>query len=116
MEKLLCQRQTEFNSLIKKWDQTKGKNMKSPVHIGIIDKIPGYSQATPKRDKRKIKEIMYEYEYDDDYIKSISDDFCQGWDTAKNIITNMLSDRYWRVIRGRQTRKRNNREGDVTSK
>ena len=59
------------------------KNMKysiyeKPVHIDIIDKIPGYSQAIPKRDKRKIKKIMYEYEYDDDYIEGISDDFCQG--------------------------------------
>lgn len=36
------------------------KNMKysiyeKPVHIDIIDKIPGYSQATPKRDKAKLK-------------------------------------------------------------
>ena len=97
------------------------KNMKysiyeKPVHIDIIDKIPGYSQATPKRDKRKIKKIMYEYEYDDGYIEGISDDFCQGWDVAKNIITNMLSDRYWRIIRSRQTRKGNNQEGGVTSK
>lgn len=52
--------------------------MKSPVHIDIVDKIPGYSQATSKRDRRKIKKIMYEYEYDDDYLESISDDFCQG--------------------------------------
>ena len=94
------------------------KNMKyskyeKAVHIDIINGIPGYSQATPKRDKRRIKEIMYEYEYDDDYIESISDDFCQGWDAAKNIIIKMLSDRYWRVIRGRQTRKGNNQEGGV---
>lgn len=41
--------------------------------------------------------------------------FVRG-DVAKNIITNMLSDRYWRIIRGRQTRKGNNQEGGVTSK
>ena len=71
------------------------EDMKNPIHIDIIHKIPGYRQKTSKRDKQKIKEIMEEFEYDDDYIENISDDFCQGFDVAKNIIVKMLSDRYW---------------------
>ena len=72
------------------------EDMKNPIHIDIIHKIPGYRQKTSKRDGRKIKEIMEEFEYDDDYIENINDDFCQGFDVAKNIIVKMLSDRYGR--------------------
>ena len=75
------------------------EDMKNPIHIDIIQKIPGYRQKTSKRDKRKIKEIMEEFEYDDDYIENISDDFCQGFDVAKNIIVKMLSDRYWGEVK-----------------
>lgn len=71
------------------------ESMNNHAYIDIIHKIPGYSQSTCKRDKQKIKEIMEEFEYDDDYIENISDDFCQGFDVAKNIIVKMLSDRYW---------------------
>lgn len=68
-----------------------------PYHIDVINNIPEYSSATRKGDMRKIKEIMREREYDDDYIENISDDFCEGWNTARNIIANMLSDRYWEL-------------------
>lgn len=68
--------------------------MKNPVHIDVIHKIPKFSHSTRKRDKRKIKEIMEAYGYDDDYVENISDDFCQGFNTAKDIIVEMLSDRY----------------------
>lgn len=67
-----------------------------PLHLHIINKIPGYSEGTAKRDTRKIKEIMRKFEYDDDAIESINDDFCLGWDTAKEIIAQMLSDTYWK--------------------
>ena len=68
-----------------------------PYHIDVINSIPTYSSATPKGDTRRIKEIMREHEYDDDYIENVNDDFCEGWNTARSIIGNMLSDRYWRL-------------------
>lgn len=68
-----------------------------PYHIGVINNIPTYSSVTSKRGIRKIKEIMREHEYDDDYAENISDDFCEGWNTARSIIANMLSDRYWEL-------------------
>lgn len=71
--------------------------MKEPVQIAVIENIPRYSSAKPKSGKRKIKEIMHEYGYDDDYIENINDNFCQGWDTAVDIIIKMLSDRYWKT-------------------
>lgn len=70
-----------------------------PYHVDIINSIPRYSSATPKRDMRKIKEIMREQEYDDAYTQNISQDFCEGWNTARGIIESMLSDRYWRLKR-----------------
>lgn len=67
-----------------------------PYHIDVINNIPTYSSSTRKGDMRKIKEIMREHEYDDDYIENVNGDFCEGWNTARNIIENVLSDKYWR--------------------
>lgn len=53
------------------------------------------SKGTSKRDTRKIKEIMRKFEYDGDFVDGINDDFCLGWNAAKNIITQLLSDMYW---------------------
>ncbi|MFR7946564.1 hypothetical protein [Sellimonas intestinalis] len=39
---------------------------------------------------------MQKFEYDDDFIESVNDDFCLGWNTAKEIISKMLSDIYWK--------------------
>lgn len=30
-------------------------------------------------------------------IENVNGDFCEGWNTAHNIIKNMLSDRYWKL-------------------
>ena len=43
-----------------------------------------------------INEVMQKFEYDDDFIESVNDDFCLGWNTAKEIISKMLSDIYWK--------------------
>ena len=67
-----------------------------PYHIDVMNNTPTYSSATPKRDMRRIKEIMREHEYDDDYIESINSDFCEGWNTALSIIVSVLSDKYWK--------------------
>lgn len=71
------------------------KKIGNPVHLAILHNIPGYFRGTSKSDTRKIKEIMRKFEYDGDFIDSINDDFCVGWNVAKNIITQMLSDMYW---------------------
>lgn len=59
----------------------------------LIHTIPKYWKSTAKRDVRKIKEIMRKFEYDDDLIDSINDDFCTGWEAARDVILNMLSER-----------------------
>lgn len=69
--------------------------MENPVHLTVLHNIPGYFKGTSKRDTRKIKEIMHKFEYDGDFVDGINDDFCLGWNAAKNIITQMLSDMYW---------------------
>ena len=69
--------------------------MENPVHLTVLNNIPGYFKGTSKRDTRKIKEIMRKFEYDGDFVDGINDDFCVGWNVAKNIITQMLSDMYW---------------------
>ena len=48
--------------------------MNNHAYIDIIHKIPGYSQSTCKRDKKKIKKIMEEYQiapYDEETHKGL---------------------------------------------
>ncbi len=71
--------------------------MSDPAHIDIIHKIPEYKRGTKKGDKRKIKEIMSQYEFDDDEIENINDDFLKGWDASRYIIIEMLKDKYWEM-------------------
>lgn len=68
------------------------KKIGYPVYLDVLHNFPGYLKGTAKRDVRKIKEIMQKFEYDDDFIESVNDDFCLGWNTAKEIISKMLSD------------------------
>ena len=58
----------------------------------LLHAIPSYRQKTAKRDAHKIKEIMRKFEYDDDLMDDINDDFCMGWESARDIILKMLSD------------------------
>lgn len=71
--------------------------MEKNYSADIRSKFRGYSKATPRRDKRRIKEIMKEFDYDDEYIKRISDEFCEGWGVAVDIISAFLSDEYWNI-------------------
>ena len=71
-------------------------NIKNSLRLYLIHEIPTYHKGTAKRDMRKIKEVMQKFEYDDDFIESVNDDFCLGWNTAKEIISKMLSDIYWK--------------------
>ena len=66
-------------------------NMKNSLRLYLIHNVPTYTQGTAKRDTRKIKEVMQKFEYDDDFIDNINNDFCLGWNTATDIILNMLS-------------------------
>lgn len=50
----------------------------------------------PKTSMRKIKNIMEELEYDEEYIANVTADFCNGFETARNIIAKLISDNYWR--------------------
>lgn len=69
--------------------------IENPVHLTVLHNVPGYFKGTSKSDTRKIKEIMRKFEYDDDFIDNINNDFCWGWNAAKDIITQILSDMYW---------------------
>ena len=76
--------------------------------VRILDRLPGYCPATPKRAMRKIRELLTELEYDEDFINGINDEFCQGFGTAKEIFTRLFHDRYWEEdprTRERQTPK-----------
>lgn len=69
--------------------------IENSVHLTVLHNIPGYFKGTSKSDTRKIKEMMRKFEYEDDFIDGVNEDFCLGWNAAKNIITQMLSDMYW---------------------
>ncbi len=69
--------------------------MPSPAHLTIIEKIPEYAYGTPKRSLRLIKEILTEFEYDDDFIEAVDDRFCQGFGAARDVIIEMLKRQYW---------------------
>ena len=65
----------------------------------IIHRIPGYHRGAARLNRKEIQDTLREYEYDDEDIQNISEDFCYGWDAAKYVIVQMLSDRY--LKRGR---------------
>lgn len=67
-----------------------------PVHLDIISKIPSYTEGEKRRCKRKIQETMRKYEYDEDFIESIEDNFCRGFGIAKDIIDTALMEEYWK--------------------
>lgn len=60
--------------------------------LGILDRVPVYRYGVKKRSKREIQEIMAEFEYDEDSIENISDDFCQGFGVAREIIMEMIKE------------------------
>lgn len=54
------------------------------------------SMGQPKISMKKIKNIMEELEYDEEYIDSVTVDFCNGFETARNIIAKLVSGNYWK--------------------
>ena len=60
------------------------------MYIEIIHKIPDYGHGVKKISKRKIKEIMLENEYDEDYVEEVSDEFCRGFGVAKEILLKLI--------------------------
>lgn len=71
------------------------KQMKMPMHIEIISNIPSYTANLRKHSKKQIQEIMRKYHYDEDFIETIDDAFCQGFSVARDIIIEMLETKYW---------------------
>ena len=70
--------------------------MEYPVHLLIDSEIPYYSKGKKNSCKRKIQEIMHKYDYDEDFIDTINDDFCRGFGTARDIIFEFLKEEYWK--------------------
>ena len=68
--------------------------MEYPIHLLIDSKIPYYSKGKKNLCKRKIQETMRKFEYDEDFIDTIDDDFCRGFGNARNIIFEFLKEDY----------------------
>lgn len=68
--------------------------MPTPPHIAIINKIPNWAPSIRKRQKKKIQALMHEHGFDEDFIENIDDAFCQGFDTARSVIIELLRDKY----------------------
>lgn len=68
----------------------------NPMHLYIMDKVPSYSKGTCKSSKRKIKECLLNMEYDTEFIENITDDFCEGFGVARDIIFELLKNQYWK--------------------
>lgn len=64
--------------------------MPYPLYLSIIQKVPDYIRGTRKICRHHIQDIMSEFEYDEDYIESVNDDFCQGFGVAKDITVKIL--------------------------
>lgn len=69
--------------------------MPLPIHLKIEYKIPPWRKAKTKQYGKEIRKTLQENEYDDDVIENINDDFCEGWDAARDVILKLLSDSYW---------------------
>lgn len=67
-----------------------------PAYLEIVSRIPIYSKGQKNLCKKKIQETMEKYEYDEEFIKSIDDTFCQGFGVARDIIFDLLKEEYWK--------------------
>ena len=66
-----------------------------PIHLDIMDKISSYGNGVQERSKREIQEFLLNMDYDKDFVENINDDFCEGFGTAKDIIFELLKNKYW---------------------
>lgn len=67
------------------------KFMLNSIMLRVIDLE--VNPATPKRAKRKLQEILTEYEFDDDFISSIDDGTVNGFYAAINIVKDILQEK-----------------------
>lgn len=65
------------------------------IVLDILNNLPDYYTGTKKGDMRKIKAALQEYEFDDDFIQTITPEFCQGFHAAKFIFTEACKQKYW---------------------
>lgn len=54
-----------------------------------------YTQGKSKTCIKNIKELMEKYGYDKEDINNITEDFCQGFGIARDIIGEMVRERLW---------------------
>lgn len=60
------------------------------LRLEIIEELPSYFQSKKKTCKRQISDLMKKYDYDEEFAENISDDFCSGFQTAKEIVLNIM--------------------------
>lgn len=66
-------------------------NIIDSLRLEIIEKLPTFYSAR-KIYKRKLAVLMREYGYDEEIIENMSDDFCLGFQTAKEIILKIMDE------------------------
>lgn len=64
------------------------------AHKIVIDKIPECKYPINEHDINNVKEILRKYEFDDEYIETINETSCEGFETARKIIIEMLKKEY----------------------
>lgn len=65
-------------------------NYKNSLRLEIIEKLPTYFQSKKKTCKRQISDLMKKYDYDEEFAENISEDFCLGFQTAKEIMLKIM--------------------------
>ncbi len=66
-----------------------------PDYLMLIDKMPVYnSRHRKQRGIDGIKKIMRDLKYDEEDIDAVDERFCEGFEIARQIATDMLSERY----------------------
>ena len=66
---------------------------KDSLRLEIIEELPSYFQSKKKTCKRQISDLMKKYGYDEEFAENISNDFCLGFQTAKEIILKIVDEK-----------------------
>lgn len=74
----------------------RGETLKRiPDYLMLIDKMPVYnSRHRKQRGIDDIKKIMRDLKYDEEDIDAVDERFCEGFEIARQIATDMLRERY----------------------
>lgn len=59
------------------------------AYLAVLN-VPHFGRGTAKYDKKQIQKLMTQHEFDSDYTENINEDFCEGFETARNIITEII--------------------------